>query len=153
MKPSAIEAQRIREYKQTPGVPHGAERRQLSREDRIRCSNLTPEQKAARIDRIRAMDRERKRRRAEYMRDKAATAGANHRANCNALGEVSDAQIANGLACLRAATRGLNAAREIAFNARSASALRRAQTGIVKAEAEVEKWKRELGIVVVEVKA
>lgn len=127
--------------------------RGFSPSERIQRSNLTPEQKRAKLDILRAQWREKHRKRREYMRDKAAVAGANHRANVKALGEASDAQIANGLACLRAATRGLNAAREVAFNARSIGAIRRAQAGIVKAEAQVEKWKRELGIVVAEVKA
>lgn len=126
--------------------------RGLSPSERIQRSNLTPEQKQAKLDMLRAKWRETHRRRREYMRDKAATAGANHRANCNKLGEISDERIANGLACLRAATRGLNAAKEIALNARSARAILKAQAAILKAEAEVDRWKRELGIVVPEVK-
>lgn len=127
--------------------------RGLSPSERIQRSNLTPEQKRAKLDMLRAKWRETHRRRREYMRDKAAASGAKHRANCNALGEVSDERIANGLACLRAATRGLNAAKEIALNARSARAILKAQAAILKAEAEVDRWKRELGIVVAEVKA
>ncbi len=154
MKPTPVEAQRIREYKQTPGVPHGAERRQLSRAERIRRSNLTPEQNAAKLDVMRARDRARYSDKAEKARRRSSGQQQVHRDNLASLGATpSDHAIANGLACLRAATRGLNAAREIAFNARSASALRGAQTGIIKAEAQVEKWKRELGIVVAEVKA
>lgn len=127
--------------------------RGLSPSERIERSNLTPEQKQAKLDMLRAKWRETHRRRREYARQKAANSSANHRANCNALGEISDERIANGLACLRAATRGLNAAKEIALNARSARAIQKAQAAILKAEAEVDRWKRELGIVVPEVKA